>query len=311
MSMVPIIIKGMVFRPGGRTVLDELSASITPSGVTAVIGPNGAGKSVMLRMIDGVLRPDAGSIRFGDRLPQDVRRAFVFQKPGLIRGTVAQNVALALAPLRLSRSTVSTRVEAALNRVGLGNRARDAARKLSGGEQQRLALARALIVEPELLLLDEPTANLDPGATEAIEEIIAATAQAGTKVLLVSHHLGQVARLATVDPTGRPHVVPICFAMEGDTLYTAVDEKPKRTRRLRRLENIEANPAVEVLIDHYDEDWTRLRWVRLRGAARIVEGRHAVELLAGKYPQYREQPPPGPVIRIEVRRWVGWSARPR
>jgi tungstate transport system ATP-binding protein len=197
MSMMPIIIEGLVFRPGGRTVLDGLSASITPSGVTAVIGPNGAGKSVMLRMIDGVLRPDTGSIRFGDRSPQDVRRAFVFQKPGLIRGSVAQNVALALAPLRLSRSTVSTRVDAALNRVGLGNRARDAARKLSGGEQQRLALARALIAEPDLLLLDEPTANLDPGATEAIEEIIAATARAGTKVVLVSHHLGQVARLAT------------------------------------------------------------------------------------------------------------------
>jgi tungstate transport system ATP-binding protein len=91
----------------------------------------------------------------------------------------------------------SERIDAALHRVGLGERAHDAARKLSGGEQQRLALARALIVQPELLLLDEPTASLDPSATEAIEEIIAAIAETGTKVVLVSHNLGQVARLAS------------------------------------------------------------------------------------------------------------------
>jgi PPOX class probable F420-dependent enzyme len=120
----------------------------------------------------------------------------------------------------------------------------------------------------------------------------------------------RVARLATVDPTGRPHVVPICFAIEGDMLYSAVDEKPKRTRRLRRLTNIEANPAVEVLIDHYDEDWSRLRWARLRGTARIVEDRHAVELLAAKYPQYREEPPAGPVIAMTIEERREWTASP-
>jgi PPOX class probable F420-dependent enzyme len=120
----------------------------------------------------------------------------------------------------------------------------------------------------------------------------------------------RVARLATVDPTGRPHVVPICFAIEGDMLYSAVDEKPKRTRRLRRLTNIEANPAVEVLIDHYDEDWSRLRWARLRGTARIVEDRHAVELLAAKYPQYREEPPAGPVIEVTIEKRSEWTASP-
>ncbi len=102
-------------------------------------------------------------------------------------------------------------------------------------------------------------------------------------------------------PDGRPHVVPICFAIDGDMLYTAVDEKPKRTRRLARLRNIEANPRVEVLVDHYDEDWTRLWWVRLRGTARIVEDRRAVELLAAKYPQYRAEPPAGPVIAVDDR----------
>jgi PPOX class probable F420-dependent enzyme len=119
-----------------------------------------------------------------------------------------------------------------------------------------------------------------------------------------------VARLATVDANGRPHVVPICFVLEGDTLYTAVDEKPKRSRRLKRLANIEADPHVEVVIDHYEDDWSRLWWVRLRGVARIVEDPHAVELLAAKYPQYREQPPAGPVIMVSVEERNEWTASP-
>jgi PPOX class probable F420-dependent enzyme len=117
-----------------------------------------------------------------------------------------------------------------------------------------------------------------------------------------------VARLATVDREGRPHVVPICFVIDGSTLYTAVDEKPKRTRRLKRLANIEANPVVEVLIDHYEADWSKLWWVRLRGSARIVEDPRAVELLAAKYPQYRELPPAGPVIAIEIEKRSEWTS---
>jgi PPOX class probable F420-dependent enzyme len=116
-----------------------------------------------------------------------------------------------------------------------------------------------------------------------------------------------VARLATVGRDGRPHLVPICFVLEGDTLYTAIDEKPKRTRRLRRLENIEANPRVEVLIDHYEDDWSRLWWVRLRGAARIVDDPRAVHLLAAKYPQYRERPPAGPVIAVSIEERSEWT----
>ena len=109
---------------------------------------------------------------------------------------------------------------------------------------------------------------------------------------------------------GRPHVVPICFVIDGATLYTAVDEKPKRTRRLKRLENIEANPAVEVLVDHYDDDWSQLWWVRLRGRARIVEDPGAVDLLAAKYPQYRERRPEGPVIAIEIEERSEWTSSP-
>ena len=118
-----------------------------------------------------------------------------------------------------------------------------------------------------------------------------------------------MARLATVGPDGSPHVVPICFALEGDTLYTAVDEKPKRTRRLRRLANIEANPHVEVVIDHYEEDWSKLWWVRLRGRGRTVEqhGR-ALELLCAKYRQYRADPPPGPFIVVEIAERREWAA---
>jgi PPOX class probable F420-dependent enzyme len=119
-----------------------------------------------------------------------------------------------------------------------------------------------------------------------------------------------VARLATVDANGRPHVVPICFVLDGDTLYTAVDEKPKRSRRLKRLANIVANPHVEVLIDHYEEDWSRLWWVRLRGVAHIVEDPHAVELLAAKYPQYRQRPPAGPVIAVAVEERSEWTSSP-
>jgi PPOX class probable F420-dependent enzyme len=98
--------------------------------------------------------------------------------------------------------------------------------------------------------------------------------------------------------------------IEGDTLYTAVDEKPKRTRRLKRLANIEANPRVEVLIDHYEDDWSRLWWVRLRGTARIVDDRRAVELLAAKYPQYARHPPTGPVIAVTIEERTEWTSSP-
>jgi PPOX class probable F420-dependent enzyme len=122
----------------------------------------------------------------------------------------------------------------------------------------------------------------------------------------------RVGRLATLDAEARPHLVPICFALEGDTLYSAVDEKPKRSRRLKRLENIRGHPQVSVLVDHYEEDWTRLWWVRLDGTANVLEEEHererALELLRAKYEQYRAQPPTGPVIAVRVERWRGWSA---
>jgi PPOX class probable F420-dependent enzyme len=124
----------------------------------------------------------------------------------------------------------------------------------------------------------------------------------------------RVARLATIDPDGRPHLVPITFALQDETLYTAVDHKPKRSQRLRRIENARARPEVTILIDHYEDDWRQLWWVRLRGRARVLdhgpECEHALALLAEKYPQYREQPPDGPVLAVDVTEVRSWSAKP-
>jgi len=122
----------------------------------------------------------------------------------------------------------------------------------------------------------------------------------------------RVARLATVARDGRPHIVPITFAPTEDALYFAVDQKPKRSSDLQRLRNIEANPAVSVLIDHYEDDWTQLWWVRVDGRARIVrdgaELETAITLLSRRYPQYRSARPVGPAVVIEIERMTGWSA---
>jgi PPOX class probable F420-dependent enzyme len=124
----------------------------------------------------------------------------------------------------------------------------------------------------------------------------------------------RVARLATVDPDGRPHLVPICFALEGGLLYSAVDQKPKRSRDLRRLRNVRERGWATVLVDHYEEDWSALWWVRIRGRARVLEdgeeSRRALSVLAEKYPQYRRDPPAGPVVALEVAEWRGWAAGP-
>ena len=122
----------------------------------------------------------------------------------------------------------------------------------------------------------------------------------------------KVARLATVSRDGRPHIVPITFAVGDNALYFAVDRKPKSTALLQRLRNIEANPAVSVLVDHYDEDWTKLWWVRVDGRAQVdrngSEFDHAMALLEERYPQYRTAPPDGPAVKITIERMSGWSA---
>jgi PPOX class probable F420-dependent enzyme len=115
-----------------------------------------------------------------------------------------------------------------------------------------------------------------------------------------------------VSADGQPHLVPIVFALAGDVLYSAVDAKPKTTTALKRLANIAANPRVTVLADHYDDDWTQLWWARADGTARIVEGDEAaaaIDLLTARYPVYESQPPPGPVLAVDVEHWSGWTAQ--
>ena len=124
--------------------------------------------------------------------------------------------------------------------------------------------------------------------------------------------VARVGRLASVDPNGRPHVVPICFAIAEDRVVSVVDQKPKATLNLRRLENIRRSPHVQLVVDHYDDDWSVLWWVRMLGQAQVIDGgtRHeaAIDLLAKKYRQYREHPPSGPVVAIDITRISGWQA---
>jgi PPOX class probable F420-dependent enzyme len=123
----------------------------------------------------------------------------------------------------------------------------------------------------------------------------------------------RVARLATIDPDGRPHLVPIVFAIDGDTLYSAVDAKPKRSKTLRRIENARERPDVTILVDHYEDDWSRLWWIRLRGRARVLDDgdelERALRLLREKYSQYRDEPPGPPVLAVDVSEMREWSAK--
>jgi PPOX class probable F420-dependent enzyme len=120
----------------------------------------------------------------------------------------------------------------------------------------------------------------------------------------------RVGRLATVTPSGRPHIVPCCFVLDGDTVYSAVDDKPKSTFDLVRLENLRSTGVASLLVDHYEEDWKNLWWVRIDGRAWVAETgddrERALGLLAAKYEQYREQMPPGPVVVIDVTTWRSW-----
>ena len=196
-SDLPLVLDGVSLQAGATTILDRLSLSITPGAPTLIVGPNGSGKTSLLRLMMGLAAPTAGRVSWGGRTEsKPVRRAFLFQRPVMLRRTAAANVAYALAQAGTPRRERAVRVAALLERVGLSDLAQRPARKLSGGEQQRLALARALARDPEILLLDEPTASLDPAATRGVEEIVLMAAQSGIKIVMASHDLGQVRRLA-------------------------------------------------------------------------------------------------------------------
>ena len=188
--------RGLSLVLDGRPLLRGIDLDLGPTGITVVMGPNGAGKSLLLRVLHGLVAPSAGEVRWGGApLSVETRRrqALVFQKPVLLRRSVAANIDFVL---RARGRGDRARRAALLAEVGLLDKARHPARLLSGGEQQRLALARALATTPDVLFLDEPTASLVPASMLRIEEILRAAAEAGLKVILVSHDMAQARRLA-------------------------------------------------------------------------------------------------------------------
>jgi len=196
-SLLPLELDQVVFAVGGRRIIDGVSLRLDAGPRTVIVGPNGAGKSVLLRLCHGLLQPTSGTISWTSPEPAGGprRQAMVFQRPVLLRRTAVANIAHALAIGGVSRAQRRPRALEALRRVGLERLAKHPARVLSGGEQQRLALARAWALSPEVLFLDEPTASLDPGATHEIEKGIAAMHASGTKIVMVTHNLGQARRL--------------------------------------------------------------------------------------------------------------------
>ena len=198
-AILPLEARGLVFEAGGRRLIDGIDLVLRPGVRTVVMGPNGAGKSLLLRLLHGLIEPSAGAVSWGGR-PADtairLRQAMVFQRPVLLRRSALANVTHALRARGVPRRERHARAERMLATAGLTALARTPARLLSGGEQQRLALARALSLAPDVLFLDEPTASLDPASTHAIEALIQGAHDAGTKTVLVTHDLGQARRLA-------------------------------------------------------------------------------------------------------------------
>lgn len=193
--MFPLRIRDLRVCPRGRAVLDGIDLDLGGEGITLVLGPNGAGKSMLLRTLCGLVEPAGGEIDWGGGgAPRD-GVVMVFQQPMMLRASVLENAALGLKPLGVGRAERRRRAHAVLARIGLADRADDSAHRLSGGEQQRLALARAWLTRPKLLLLDEPTASLDPSATAEVERIIREIRTDGTRILMVTHNLGQATRL--------------------------------------------------------------------------------------------------------------------
>jgi tungstate transport system ATP-binding protein len=195
-ALLPVNISGLTFEVGDRRLVDDVHLTLQSGAITMIMGPNGAGKSLLLRLLHGLIEPSLGGIQWGTRSPGEgirERQAMVFQRPVMLRRSVAANIDFALK-LRGKKDTAAR--NHILLTVGLHDRAKQPASLLSGGEQQRLSLARALATEPEVLFLDEPTAHLDPASTAAIEAVVREAHHAGTKIVFVSHDIGQAQRLA-------------------------------------------------------------------------------------------------------------------
>jgi tungstate transport system ATP-binding protein len=193
---LPVALQNVSFVAREVAILNHVSLEFMPGAPTVLVGPNGAGKTTLLRVAMGLTDPTAGQVTWGGRTSvPPTRRAIVFQHPVMLRRTARANVEYALANSRIARTNLSSRSEELLEIVGLGGLGNRPARRLSGGEQQRLALARALARDPEVLYLVEPTASRDPAATNAIEDVIRAVATQ-CKVVMATHDLGGARRLA-------------------------------------------------------------------------------------------------------------------
>lgn len=193
-SLLPLTVRDLVLRFGEATVLDGVDLNLGPTGCTMIMGPNGSGKSLLLKLLHGLIRPTSGRIDWGSEAPEQVtaRQALVFQKPVLLRRSVAANIDFVLK----ARGKDIAERPALLDHVGLAHKANQPARLLSGGEAQRLALARALATDPEVLFFDEPTASLDPASVLAIEEIVSEARARGVRIIFVTHDMGQARRIA-------------------------------------------------------------------------------------------------------------------
>jgi tungstate transport system ATP-binding protein len=192
--MLPLLLRDVSYTVSGRRILDGIGVEIGAGPRTVILGPNGAGKSVLMRICHGLLEPTTGRIEWlganGSR-----RQAMVFQRPVMLRRSALGNVVYGLKLAGIGRKERELRARDVLEAVGLEQRAHQPARRLSGGEQQKLALARAWALGPEVLFLDEPTANLDPAATRELETIVGQIRASGTKIVMTTHNLGQARRL--------------------------------------------------------------------------------------------------------------------
>jgi len=196
--VLPLVLEDVSFVAGGRAIIDRVSCELAMGPRTVILGPNGSGKSVLMRLCHGLLAPTSGRIVWrGSR--DDARpraQAMVFQRPVMLRRAAHANVTYGLKLAGVPKSERDERAHDVLDAVGLKSVADRPARVLSGGEQQKLALARAWALDPEVLFLDEPTANLDPGATREVERIVDQIHASGTKIVMTTHNLGQARRLA-------------------------------------------------------------------------------------------------------------------
>jgi tungstate transport system ATP-binding protein len=195
-QLVPININGLCVAAQNRLLLTDLTCRIGAEGITVIMGPNGAGKSLFLKCLHGLIPPQSGCIKFaGHPLDQTIikRQSFVFQSPTVLRRTVYQNLAF-IARLRPEINADET--NRVLAQMRLDHLTEQPARLLSGGEKQRLAMARALLTTPDLLLMDEATANLDPASVQIIEASLQTAADKGLKIIIVTHDIGQARRLA-------------------------------------------------------------------------------------------------------------------